>query len=160
MPDSLEQLDLLLLTVAKPRKIHTDGIHFQSLRYLDAVLAHYVGEQATIRYDPRDLAELRVYLSTPAGGEESLCRAICPELPDRTVSLKEITAARNARRKQLRGTLKDRAEVVDWLIAAHTVPHPPDLSPLPPADRHGPAADSRRDSSNPASPQLKGYANE
>ncbi|MEU8359764.1 hypothetical protein AB0C27_27470 [Nonomuraea sp. NPDC048882] len=33
MPGSLEQLDLLLLTVAKPRKIHTDGIHFLSLRY-------------------------------------------------------------------------------------------------------------------------------
>ena len=29
MPDSLEQLDLLLLTVAKPRKIHPDGIHLQ-----------------------------------------------------------------------------------------------------------------------------------
>jgi len=38
MPDSLEQLDLLLLTVAKPRKIHPDGIHFQGLRYLDPVL--------------------------------------------------------------------------------------------------------------------------
>ncbi|WP_146178429.1 hypothetical protein [Nonomuraea fuscirosea] len=33
MPGSLEQLDLLLLTVPKPRKIHTDGIHFLSLRY-------------------------------------------------------------------------------------------------------------------------------
>ncbi|MFG1969044.1 AAA family ATPase [Nonomuraea fuscirosea] len=33
MPGSLEQLDLLLLTVAKPRKIHTEGIHFLSLRY-------------------------------------------------------------------------------------------------------------------------------
>nr|WP_142383324.1 DDE-type integrase/transposase/recombinase [Mycobacterium intracellulare] len=35
MPDSLEQLDLLLLTVAPPRKIHPDGVHFQGLRYLD-----------------------------------------------------------------------------------------------------------------------------
>ena len=32
MPGSLEQLDLLLLTVTKPRTIHPDGIHFQSLR--------------------------------------------------------------------------------------------------------------------------------
>ena len=39
MPDSLEQLDLLLLTVAKPRKIHPDGIRFQGLRYLDPLLA-------------------------------------------------------------------------------------------------------------------------
>ena len=35
MPDSLEQLDLLMLTVAKSRKIHPDGIHFQGLRYLE-----------------------------------------------------------------------------------------------------------------------------
>ena len=55
MPDSLEQLDLLLLTVAKPRKIHPDGIHFQGLRYLDPVLAAYVGDTVIIRYDPRDM---------------------------------------------------------------------------------------------------------
>ena len=33
LPDSLEQLDLLLLTVAKPRRVHQDGIHFQGFRY-------------------------------------------------------------------------------------------------------------------------------
>jgi putative transposase len=96
MPDSLEQLDLLLLTVAKPRKIHPDGIHFQGLRYLDPVLAAYVGDTVIIRYDPRDMAEIRVL--TGAG---FLCRAICPELAGTTVSLKDITAARNARRRGL-----------------------------------------------------------
>jgi putative transposase len=49
MPDSLQQLDLLLLTVAKPRKIHPDGVHFQGLRYLNPVLAACVGEPVTIR---------------------------------------------------------------------------------------------------------------
>ena len=39
LPESPEQLDLLLLTVAKPRKVHPDGIRFQGLRYLDPVLA-------------------------------------------------------------------------------------------------------------------------
>jgi putative transposase len=128
MPDSLEQLDLLLLTVAKPRKIHTDGIHFLSLRYLDPVLAFYTGEQAIIRYDPRDITEIRVYLHpvSPAGTgeEEFLCRAICPELAGTTISLKEITTARNARRKQLRGRLTSRSQVVDRLLAAHTEPLP------------------------------------
>jgi putative transposase len=71
MPDSLEQLDLLLLTVAKPRKIHPDGIHFQGLRYLDPVLAAYVGDTVIIRYDPRDMAEIRVFTGTGF-----LCRAI------------------------------------------------------------------------------------
>jgi putative transposase len=165
MPDSLEQLDLLLLTVAKPRKIHTDGIHFESMRYLDPVLAHYVGEQTTIRYDPRDLAEIRVYLSNPAAGQdEFLCRAICPDLSDRTVSLKDITAARNARRRELRGTLKDRAAVVDHLIAAHTVdPDPPYAelgTPRVPAPAPPAGSDAGRHASNPAPSQLKGYLNE
>jgi putative transposase len=114
MPDSLEQLDLLLLTVATPRKIHPDGVHFQGLRYLDPVLAAYVGEHVTIRYDPRDLAEIRVFHD-----EAFLCRAICPELAGETIGLKEITAARTARRRALRQGLRDRAAVVDQLLAVH-----------------------------------------
>ena len=43
-PDSLEQLDLLLVQVAKARVVHRDGIRFQGLRYLDPTLAAYVGE--------------------------------------------------------------------------------------------------------------------
>ena len=35
LPESLEQLDLLLLTVAKSRKVRQDGIHFQGFCYLD-----------------------------------------------------------------------------------------------------------------------------
>src|SRR5690625_6820885 len=61
MPASLESLDLLLLNVAKPRKIHSDGIHFQGLRYIDTNLAAYIGETVIIRYDPRDIAEIRVF---------------------------------------------------------------------------------------------------
>ena len=111
IPSSLEQLDLLLLTVARPRMIHPDGIHFQSLRYLDPVLAAYVGESVVIRYDPRDMAEIRIFHQ-----DRFLCRAICPDLADRTISLKEITAARNARRRDLRARLGERASVVDRLI--------------------------------------------
>jgi hypothetical protein len=37
MPGSLEQLDLLLLTVAKTRKVQQDGIHFQHHRSKEAV---------------------------------------------------------------------------------------------------------------------------
>jgi putative transposase len=72
LPESLEHLDLLLLTVAKSRKVHPDGIHFQSLRYLDLILAAYVGESVIIRYDPRDMAEIRVFHE-----HRFLCRAIC-----------------------------------------------------------------------------------
>jgi putative transposase len=134
MPDSLEQLDLLLLTVAKPRKIHPDGIHFQGLRYLDPVLAAYVGDDVVIRYDPRDMAEIRVFTGTGF-----LCRAICPELAGTTISLKDITATRNARRRGLYRGLRERASVVDRLLAAHQeqpppgIPEPPVTAPLPPS---------------------------
>jgi putative transposase len=121
MPDSLEQLDLLLITVAKPRKIHPDGIRFQGLRYLDPVLAAYVGESVVIRYDPRDLAEIRVFHR-----DRFLGRAVCQDLAATTVSLKEITAARSARRKELRRQIGERASVVDRLIAVHV---PPPASP-------------------------------
>jgi putative transposase len=74
LPESLDQLDLLLLTVAKSRKVRPDGIHFQGLRYLDLTLAAYVGESVIIRYDPRDMAEIRIFHD-----HRFLCRAICAE---------------------------------------------------------------------------------
>ncbi|HCJ48520.1 MAG TPA: transposase, partial [Microbacterium sp.] len=61
MPDSLEQLDGLLLTVPKNRVVQRDGIHFQGQRYLAPTLAPFVGHTITIRYDPRDISEIRVY---------------------------------------------------------------------------------------------------
>ncbi len=44
MPESLEQLDLLLMHEVRARRIRRDGIHFQELRYLSLTLAVYVGE--------------------------------------------------------------------------------------------------------------------
>jgi hypothetical protein len=75
MPDSLEKLDLLLLTVARARKVHPDGIRYEGLRYVDPTLAAYAGESVTLRYDPRDMAEIRVFHQ-----ERFICRAICPDL--------------------------------------------------------------------------------
>jgi putative transposase len=71
-PESLGPLDLLLRTVAKRRKVRSDGIHFQGLRYLDLTLVAYVGESVIIRYDPRDMAEIRIFHH-----HRFLCRAIC-----------------------------------------------------------------------------------
>jgi len=87
MPDSLEQLDLLLLTVAKPRIVHRDGVHCHGLRYLEPTLAAYVGEPVEVRYDPRDLAEIRVYHHG-----RFLCRAVAGELAAATITLKDLQA--------------------------------------------------------------------
>jgi putative transposase len=141
MPESLEQLDLLLLTIAKPRVVQRDGIRFQGVRYLDLTLAAYVGEPVTIRYDPRDLAEIRVYHQG-----RFLCRAIAPELADQTISLRDLQAARNARRRGLRAELDGRLALAEQILPRH-----PSLSPS--------RVDER--SENPRrGPRLKRYRNE
>jgi putative transposase len=122
LPDSLEQLDLLLLTVAKGRRVQQDGIQFQGFRYLDVTLAAYVGETVTIRYDPRDLAELRVYY-----GDAFLCRAVCQELAGQTISLKDLVQARNARRRAVQTGVSARAQIVRALLA----PGPAEVPAVP-----------------------------
>jgi putative transposase len=111
MPDSLEQLDLLLIQVAKTRQVRADGIYFQSLRYTSTTLAAYVGETVTLRFDPRDMAEVRVFHE-----DRFLCRAVCAELAGATVPLREILRARNRRRRELRGVLRDRQSAIHTLL--------------------------------------------
>jgi putative transposase len=113
MPDSLEQLDLLLLTVPKPRKIHRDGIRFMGQRYMDPTLAAYVGESVMLRYDPRDVGEVRVFYQ-----DRFLCRAICQELAGATVPLRDIMKARNRQRRELRQFIQDREQVIKSLLHA------------------------------------------
>lgn len=140
MPASLEQLDLLLLMMTKPRRVQRDGIQFQSLRYIDPLLAAFVGETVTIRYDPADLAEIRVYQ-----GERFICRAICQELAGKTVGFKEILHARNERRRALRDTIKNRRSLIDQVLLrpADALPtssplpqNAPDASSIPPLRRY------------------------
>lgn len=130
LPDSLEQLDLLLLTVAKARRVQQDGIRFEGFRYLDLTLAAYVGETVTIRYDPRDLAEIRVYER-----DRFLCRAICQELAGQTISLRDIVRARTERRRQVQAGLSARAQIVEALLAAAALPAQPDPPPPAPMTR-------------------------
>jgi len=102
MPDSLEQLDYLLMTVPKPRTVRREGIFFKTLRYMNLIFVDYVGEDVTIRYDPRDLAEVRVYFEG-----EFICTAICQDIANQVISLKEIKKTRQKRRKELRGIIQD-----------------------------------------------------
>ena len=146
MPASLEQLDLLLIQVAKARQVRVDGIHFQSLRYISTTLAAYVGETVTLRYDPRDLGEIRVFHQ-----DRFLCRAVCAELAGETVTLREILRARNRRRRDLRGVLRDRQAAVDTLL---------ELKRGEPTERKD---DQTTGTDRPASkpkPALKRYRNE
>ncbi len=111
LPESPEQLDLLFLTVPKSRRVHPDGIRFQGMRYMDLTLAAYVGESVTIRYDPRDLAEIRVFHR-----DAFLYRAICAELAGQSISLKDLVRARRQRRRELTGEIRHRSRLVDQLL--------------------------------------------
>jgi len=143
MPESLEQLDMLLLTVTKGRRVQQDGIHFQGQRYLDTTLAAYVGEEVTIRYDPRDLAEIRVFYRG-----HFLCRAICADFAGQQISLKEVIQARTQQRKRVRQGIKERLSVVEQLQASKPAEPLPPLEPL------------IEPLMPPTTPRLKRYFNE
>jgi len=107
LPESIDELNLLLLSVAKHRIVRRDGVHFQGLRYVSPLLAAYVKEPVVIRYDPRDISEIRVFYK-----DQYLCKAVDPDHAATTVSLKDIQAARAARRRELRGQINQRIAVV------------------------------------------------
>ncbi len=107
MPESQKELDLLLMTVPKMRKVHRDGIYFKQLRYMSLILAAYVGEQVVIRYNPCDLAEIRVYFNG-----EFICVAVCQDIANQVISLKEIKKTRQRRRKELRGIIQSSKELL------------------------------------------------
>lgn len=58
-----------------------------------------IGETVVIRYDPRDIAEIRVFFK-----DKYLCTAITPEISDYTVDLKDIISARNKIRRSRKST--------------------------------------------------------
>lgn len=152
MPQALEQLDLLLLTVAKSRRVRKDGIHFEGFRYVSTILGAYIGEDVMIRYDPRDLGEIRVYLDG-----KFLCRAISPELSGETVSLKEIKSARNRQRRELRKKILDRRALAQELLSFH---HLEDEAEVPAEPEELPGrADGEADAKDDE-PPLKRYRSE
>lgn len=110
MPENLEMLDLLLLEVAKTRKVHPDGVHFQGIRYTNPNLVAYVGEYVLIRYNPADLVEIRIYYEN-----KYLCNGISPELSNYSVDLNELVSARNKRQRTLQEKVQSPS-AVDLLI--------------------------------------------
>jgi putative transposase len=71
-------------------------MHFQGPPYLPLALAASVGEEATIRFDPCDLGEIRVFYK-----DRFLCRAISAELAGETIPVRDLIRVRYQRRKEL-----------------------------------------------------------
>lgn len=118
MPETLQALDLLLVMVAVPRVVHRDGIHFAGIRYLDSTLADHVGRSVTVRYDPRDISEIRVFRD-----DQFLCRAISHQHAGETITFKDVQAARTRHRRELRQQLTRRRSLVDTLPELDIAPN-------------------------------------
>jgi len=111
MPDSLEQPDLLPIQVAGRAKCGWMAFTSRASATFRQRWRHTLGETATPRFDPRDMAEIRV-----SHEDTFLCRAVCAEPAGATVPLREILRARDRQRRELRGVLRDRQIAVNTLL--------------------------------------------
>lgn len=82
-----------------------------NVRYIDTNLSGYVGESVTIRYDPRDLAQISVFFQ-----EQFLCHATCEELSGHTISLKEIIKARRRKKRTLTQVINRRQQLLNEVL--------------------------------------------
>ena len=119
MPESLEELDLLLVMHATPRRVRRDGIAFEGLRFTAPILSAFVREEVTVRYDPRDLSEIRVFHRG-----RFLCRAVSLEHAGSSVTLKDIQAARREHRQALREGIRERVASIPELLPRPEPPPP------------------------------------
>jgi putative transposase len=107
-----------------------------------------MSEDVTIRYDPRDLAELRVYC-----GDSFPCRAINPELAGETIGAQRHHPRPQRAPGQLRATLADREATVEALLQIRR-------GQLPLAEPPIPESEPTLSSPMPAKPRLKRYFND
>lgn len=119
LPESLETLDMLLMRVAKPRKVLRDGLRLGGRRYVEPTLAAFVGEMVEVLHDPRDPAEVRVYHHGAF-----VCRALSPEHLA-APSLDDIQEARR------------RARLAHARDATGEAQVGTEATPAPPPRRHG-----------------------
>lgn len=131
-PETLAVLDDFLAREGRPRKVQKDGISLYGLRYTGPSLAAYVGESVTIRYDPRDMGEVKIYRK-----EEFIGRAFCSSLTSTTVPLKDIIKARKAVRKGYQQKIEAARQYLETDQQHRTelpilAPIPSELVPPPP----------------------------
>ena len=162
MPDSVERLDLLLLTEAKPRRVGRDGIRFANRKYVDLTLGPFIGEDVVIRYDPRDIGEIRVYHQGVF-----LCRAVCAELAGGSYSYKEVKQMNSRGRRLLRERRRKIEAMAGELLAVRNSSGSEDRNDRPEPARAELHADYEKlekrhqiTSSKIPPPSLKSYRNE
>ena len=104
LPGSLDALDLMLHKVGRPRKMWQDGIRFKNRRYSDLVLIQSIGEEFTIRYDPRDLSTILIYEDEG----KLLCRAGSADVLESEMGTSEVMANNARVKRELKKQIKQR----------------------------------------------------
>src|SRR5664279_2033399 len=97
-----------------------------------AALAAYVREPVVIRYDPRDIAQIRVFHK-----DQAICTAVDPDHAGQTIGLKDIQAARAAHRRAVR-------DGINQCIATVATYLPDTAAPARPVDDNPPRPPRRR----------------
>ncbi|AFY83299.1 Mu transposase/integrase [Oscillatoria acuminata PCC 6304] len=90
-PLSERELDVCLMKEARRRIARGGYVNFQNLTYRGENLAGYGGEWVVLRYHPRDITKILIYL-TQKGQEEFLARAYALDLEAEELSLDEAKA--------------------------------------------------------------------
>ena len=112
LPESLDALDLMLHKVGRPRKMWQEGIRFKNRRYSHLLLTQSMGQEFTIRYDPRDLSSIWVY------EEEGklLCKAGSADLLESEMEPGEMIANNARTKKELKKKIKDKNAKADSYV--------------------------------------------
>jgi putative transposase len=121
MPESLDSLHLLLMTISDRRLVRRDGIHALTYYYINTDLQNgYMRESVLVRYDPMDVSRIFVFHEN-----KFICTAICPELADIRPTYQEIAKAKNSRKKRLRLEINAAKDIVKSSAADSARPIPP-----------------------------------
>lgn len=132
MPESLDSLHMLLMTISDSRLVRKDGIHTNSLCYTNTELQHgYMRESVVIRYDPSDVSRIYVFHEN-----KFVCIATCSELSDIKPTSHDVQKAKRDRKKELRSQIS----IAQALVKQHSkdsarpVPTPPEAEATAPAE--------------------------
>ncbi|MBZ0187893.1 MAG: DDE-type integrase/transposase/recombinase [Candidatus Obscuribacterales bacterium] len=108
MPESLDQLHLLLMSIPDRRLVRKDGIYILTYCYFNTELQHgYMRESVVVRYDPSDISQIFVFHEN-----KFVCIATCAELAGTRPTYQDVRKARSSRVRYLRSKITAANRVV------------------------------------------------
>lgn len=90
-----------------------EGIHFKNRRYSHLLLTQAIGEEFTIRYDPRDLSNIWVYQEEG----KLLCKAGSADLLESEMEPGDLIAKNSRIKKELKKKIKDKNTAADAFVS-------------------------------------------